>query len=78
MKKSINLLNLLILIATISQAQDITGDWYGLRNYPQRNMRITVHIKMDSSGYQAKFDSPDNALFDVPFDSVSFNENVLF
>ena len=70
----------IIMMSTSVMAQDISGDWYGIRNYPQLDLdlRITLHIEKDSSGFLATFDNPDRARFNFPFDSISFVDNTLF
>ena len=78
MKKLINLILINLLLVSNIFSQGITGDWFGIRNYPQRNLRITLHIEKDSSGFLATFDNPDFAKFNIPFDSISIKESFVF
>mgnify|MGYP000538029399 FL=1 len=69
---------LLLFIFNFSYSQGITGDWYGQREYPDRPLRMVLHISKDASGVTANYDSPDNDIFGIPLDSVSYEGNNLY
>lgn len=76
MKKSI-----LFLIWTtgilLIQAQDITGDWYGKIAVMNKELRLNFHIKEKAGVYTASMDSPDQNVYDIPAESVSYQNGEL-
>ena len=63
---------LFLFIFNVAHAQDITGDWYGLREYPDRPLRMVLHIEKTNSGLNANYDSPENDLYGIKLDSFSY------
>jgi len=59
-------------------SQEITGDWHGLREYPDRPLRMILHISKDDTAYSANYDSPENDLFGIKLDSFAYNGNSLY
>ena len=72
--KSLTTFCLIFLIIQIN-AQDITGDWHGLREYPDRPLRMVLHISEDNGVLTANYDSPENDLAGLKIDSVSVQNN---
>jgi len=64
-----------ILLILQVHAQDITGDWHGLREYPGRPLRMILHISIDNGVLTAEYDSPENDLTGLKIDSISFQNN---
>ena len=71
------LLFLCLLITSTSFAQDITGDWHGLRVYPTYEIRMILHVQQDGDGYTANYDSPDADFFEIPIDPFTFRNSVV-
>ena len=69
---------LFLFILSLGYSQDISGDWHGLREYPDRPIRMVLHISKDASGVTANYDSPDNDAFGIELDSVSYVGNSLY
>ncbi len=78
MKYLFSPLILILFIFNLSYSQDITGDWYGLREYPDRPIRMVMHISNDAANVTANYDSPDNDIFGIALDSVSYVGNSLY
>jgi pimeloyl-ACP methyl ester carboxylesterase len=75
-----NLLVLICLLLGINSltAQKIQGIWSGTLKIQETQLRINIHVDGNSeSGYSAKFDSPDQGAFGIPFSVVSFENNKL-
>lgn len=64
------------LILPILNAQDITGDWYGMLQRPD-SLRITLHISKDRRGLKATWDSPDQEIFGRPVTEMSLKDDTL-
>jgi putative CocE/NonD family hydrolase len=65
----------LILIFSVIfglNAQNIEGDWYGLLEAQEVNLRVVLHINKIESGFQATFDSPDQEAFGIPVDTIKY------
>lgn len=75
--------NLLILISlllsfNLIQAQEINGVWSGALKIQETQLRINIHVDGNSeAGYSAKFDSPDQGAFGIPFSVATFDGNKL-
>jgi uncharacterized protein len=75
--------NLLILMCFLHgintlTAQNINGVWSGALKIQETQLRINIHVDGNSeSGFSAKFDSPDQGAFGIPFSVVSFENNKL-
>ena len=73
MKSLISICFILLILQV--NAQDITGDWHGLREYPGRPLRMILHISDDNGILTAEYDSPENDLAGLKIDSISFQNN---
>lgn len=52
------------------QAQDITGDWYGVLEAGPGKLSLVFHIDRDADGYTTLMDSPDQGVSDIPMAST--------
>lgn len=77
MKHLFLLISILVQTFNNANSQDITGDWHGLQEYPNREMRMVLHIEKDGNKYKAIFDSPENDIFGIELDSFSYIGNNL-
>lgn len=68
---------LLFLLASIlySQAQNITGTWYG--RLTQFDLRLVFHISEKDGSYRTVFDSPDQSSTNIPTGSTTFDGTLL-
>lgn len=68
---------LLFLLASIlySQAQNITGTWYG--RLTQFDLRLVFHISEKDGSYRTVFDSPDQSSNNIPTGSTTFDGTLL-
>jgi streptogramin lyase len=58
-------------------AQDITGDWYGIRQAAD-SLLVTLHIYKDHDGLKGIMDSPSQGAFGIPMDEITLEEDTLF
>ena len=59
-------------------SQDITGDWHGLREYPDRPLRMILHISKTDTGIKANYDSPENDLYAIALDSLTYDGTSIY
>ena len=59
-------------------SQDITGDWHGLREYPDRPLRMILHISKTDIGIKANYDSPENDLYAIELDSLTYDGTSIY
>lgn len=71
--KRLSLLLLPCLFAMITQAQNVTGDWFGAVKIQGMDLRINFHVKKTDAGYESTMDSPDQKAFGIPTGSTTFN-----
>ncbi len=57
--------------AALGQAQNLAGDWIATLRLGPAEVRVLLHIKKSSGGYEATLDGIDQALKDVPVSDVS-------
>lgn len=76
MKKFSSLFLLLVLV-TVSHAQNIAGDWNGILKIQSTQLRLVLHIGKTDSGYSATMDSPDQNARGIPITMTSFESPVL-
>ena len=69
------LLLTLLFITALTNAQDVTGDWYGLLTIPGTELHIALHIKKADTGYTGTMDSPDQGANGIPLTAVAFENN---
>ncbi len=77
MRKLIVIVLCLCCTAGLS-AQDIAGDWSGLLQIPDGQMRIVVHITKTEKGYAATVDSPDDGRQGIVVKTITFDNNTLW
>ena len=65
---------LLILISSLVQAQEITGDWHGQLDVMGTKLRVSFHIKQIEGEFISTMDSPDQGAFDLATDSTVFKD----
>lgn len=69
--KKVSLIILFLVSLFYSQAQDITGTWYG--KLTTFNLRLVFHISEENGSYHTKFDSPDQGSKNIPTGSTTFD-----
>ncbi|MBN9296375.1 MAG: alpha/beta fold hydrolase [Filimonas sp.] len=69
----------LLLLSTCMSchSQDFSGDWSGSADVMGNKLRAVFHIKKESAGYTATFDSPDQGAFGLPTSKVTAKEDSL-
>lgn len=77
MKKLLSFLTLLVIVATPSMAQDITGKWYGIANAGAMKLRIVFDIRQEAGSYSGVMISPDQSSAELPITSVRFEKDTL-
>ncbi|MFY7729172.1 MAG: alpha/beta hydrolase family protein [Flavobacterium sp.] len=71
------LLTALLCLTAAVNAQDITGDWFGLLSIPGTKLHINLHIKKADKGYTATMDSPDQGANGLPVTTITIENNTL-
>ena len=74
MKKLITLI--LLLAASTTFAQDVTGTWNGLLKFPGGQLPLALHVTKAEKGYTATMDSPDQGAMGIPVPTVEFENNI--
>jgi hypothetical protein len=67
---------LIICVSQVLDAQDITGDWYGVWQEPD-SFHITLHIYKDHRGLHALMDRPMTMTLSDPIDEITFEKDTL-
>lgn len=67
----------ILFITSVINAQDVTGDWYGLLKFPGGELRINLHVKNTDDGYTATMDSPDQGANGIPVQTTTYKDNKL-
>ena len=67
----------LIVVSTLSHAQEITGDWHGQLDVMGTKLRISFHVKSEETGYSSTMDSPDQGAMGIPTSSTTFSDGEL-
>ena len=63
----------IFLSSTLSQAQEITGQWNGLLSpIPGTRLRIVIHITKSDDGYTSTMDSPDQGVSGIAVATTTF------
>lgn len=75
MKKLLFIITL--LLGFTLQAQDVTGDWFGLLTFPGGKLHINLHVKKETTGLTATMDSPDQGANGLPVTTITFTNNTL-
>ncbi|MFP9118455.1 alpha/beta hydrolase family protein [Flavobacterium sp. RNTU_13] len=71
------LLTALLCLTAAVNAQDATGDWFGLLSIPGTKLHINLHIKKADKGYTATMDSPDQGANGLPVTTITIENNTL-
>lgn len=71
------LLTALLCLTAAVNAQDITGDWFGLLSIPGTKLHINLHIKKADKGYTATMDSPDQGANGLPVTTITIENNTV-
>jgi len=71
------LLTALLCLTAAVNAQDATGDWFGLLSIPGTKLHINLHIKKADKGYTATMDSPDQGANGLPVTTITLENNTL-
>lgn len=58
-----------------ANSQDIHGDWHGLLDMHNIQIRVVLHITEVNEGYSLTFDSPDQDSFGIPADTIFVEKN---
>src|SRR5579863_10776486 len=69
---------ILVVAATVAQAQDIAGDWQGTLNTGAGELRLVLHITKAADGaLKATLDSVDQGANGIPVSSLSLKSSKL-
>lgn len=68
---------IVIMLSLFSNAQDITGQWYGMLKAPSGQLRLVFQIGKEGDLYHATMDSPDQNAFGFKATSVQFEMSEL-
>ena len=71
--KKISFLLPLMLLATLLNAQDLTGSWYGTLNIQGTKLPIVFHVKSNEQGFTSTMDSPSQGAMGIPTDKTSID-----
>lgn len=75
--KNISLCFLLIITASITHAQNITGAWHGTLKVGGMQLRLVFNIVKTDSGFSSTLDSPDQGAKGIPVTSTAFDGSKL-
>ncbi|MCD6557403.1 MAG: alpha/beta hydrolase, partial [Bacteroidales bacterium] len=75
--KKILIISAILFLYVSNFSQNIIGDWGGKIKIQGIQLRIVFHISKDTVLYNATLDSPDQGAFDLPVDSIFFNDEIL-
>jgi hypothetical protein len=75
--KTIAVVMAIFLGGTISQAQDITGQWNGSMTLQGVTLRIVFHINKTGEVYTSTMDSPDQGANGLPVTTTTFDGSKL-
>ena len=67
----------IVLIPSLTLAQDITGIWNGKLSVQGMELRLVFHIAKADSIYDTKMDSPDQKAFGIQASATSFEDSTL-
>ncbi len=71
--KHILLIILSVFFGFFGLSQTVIGNWSGALNVQGIQLRIVFHITKNNNSFTASLDSPDQGAFDLPVDSIFFN-----
>lgn len=67
----------ILVCASVSLAQDVSGEWNGILSVQNTSLRIVFHINKTAEGFSATMDSPDQRAKGLKMSHVSFKDSVL-
>jgi len=65
-------------VFNFNYSQTINGDWHGLRDYPDRPLRMILHISKTDTSFKATYDSPENDLYGIELDSLYYDGTSIY
>src|SRR5580693_1156103 len=78
MKDTLILATLTVSLASIANAQNITGDWQGTLKAGKAELHLVLHVTKNADGnLSATMDSVDQGANSIPVSSVSFRDSTL-
>ncbi|MFA7583021.1 MAG: alpha/beta fold hydrolase [Proteiniphilum sp.] len=75
MNKTLFITIVMLAVASVLNAGDITGSWEGILRVQQSHLRIVFHIQGTDSTLTSTMDSPDQGAFGLPTTRSSFRDN---
>ena len=82
MKAHLKILMFIVILGMSRTAcsQEIVGDWYGLLDMHEMQLRLVYHIEKVNNGYSVVWDSPDQSTpevnaFGLPIDTIFVQGN---
>lgn len=64
---------LLLLVSSLTRAQDITGQWNGVLDVQGIKLRLVFHVSQGADGLTATMDSPDQGANGIPVAKTTFD-----
>jgi len=71
--KKVFIISAILFFSLSVSSQNISGDWNGKISISGIYLRIVFHISEKDKTYGATLDSPDQGAYDLPVDSIRFN-----
>ena len=65
------------MVSITIQAQEITGDWYGVLEVQGQKIRVVYHISKDGNNLKSTMDSPDQGVTGIPMANTTFSQDTL-
>ncbi|MDT0293327.1 alpha/beta hydrolase family protein [Mesonia ostreae] len=65
------------IVSITLQAQEITGDWYGVLEVQGQKIRVVYHISKDGDNLKSTMDSPDQGVMGIPMANTTFSQDTL-
>lgn len=75
--KTILILVVAMFTSSITNAQDITGQWNGILKIQGMQLRVVFHISKTDTGYSSTMDSPDQGARGLPVTTTIFEKSKL-
>jgi len=73
-KRFLGLAAVMVGVAVLAGAQDISGDWQGPLTTPMGELRLVVHVTKQADGtYKGTMDSPDQNSNGAPLDTLTLD-----
>lgn len=68
---------LFVWLSFSGMAQEVTGDWFGLLEFPGAKLRLVLHVSGHDGQYKAILDSPDQGVKGIPADVFRYDSSGL-